>query len=271
VSYFHGARPDHFRLEPFQESSDGLLLLRGESTYPALEFEITKQGGSPFYSYEASPVRRKRFAWRLRPPEGAGRYKINVFGYRSPGDHKKKHCGVFQANFSGKSLPRPRDLNTRLVAYVKANRGKRIGGGHCEDLLRGFFLNSGAMWKPHDTVGPNDPRLPRQLRSARDRERHADIALPEYGRRIDPAREALRPGDIVLYFMCVFRAKKRTTRVTSHVSVLYQRLKGKHWRIAHQGVRGQRHVVFTERDFGAHVSGVLRFYRPQQGLTAADG
>lgn len=275
VTFYYGGRQNRLNLDLIPSETSGVLSVSGVTGYDVIQFEISnKTKRVPHYAYEAGYIDAGRFLWTLRPPWGDGEYFVTVYGYPGTDGNVKNQCASFETTFfnaSGnlkqKGGDRQSELNSEMVEYIEKNIGNVIGGGDCEDLVRDFFYRTGAMWIPHDEVGPDDPRLPVSFDSPASKERFADIALPEYGRRIDPSKEKLKPGDITLYFMAVFHVNGKEHHVTSHVSVLYENIESKKWKIAHQGFAGQKEIVVTTRNFDDYASGVLRFYRPVKGIT----
>jgi hypothetical protein len=130
-------------------------------------------------------------------------------------------------------------INACIIEHVDRWAGKRIGRGECWDLAAAALDSCHADW---------------------------DHALG-YGRRFDPAKEPVLPGDIVQFEGAEFRwtSDGSTNLITMphHTAIIHKVLAEGHYTIAHQNMQGiGRKVGFGELVLAHRVKGRIVFHRP---------
>jgi hypothetical protein len=125
-------------------------------------------------------------------------------------------------------------INQQIVAFCKANEGKKIDRGECWDLAV-FALNSAnANWKP-----PFD-----------------------FGTKYDFRKDSIFAGDIIQFENVEFKGENYSMTMPHHTAIVLEVLADKKCLIAHQNFAGKRKVQFPEVNFADVKKGSLQFYRP---------
>jgi hypothetical protein len=129
--------------------------------------------------------------------------------------------------------------NAAVLAYVNKHLGKRVGTGQCWDLAAAALQAAGASW---------DGRY-------------------RFGRLVDPAAEAVLPGDIIQFEGVLVEHTEGSTRMQErmghHTAIVYAVIAPDQVELAHQnfGPSGKR-VGRTTLAFAHIVKGHYLIYRP---------
>ncbi|MCC7502771.1 MAG: hypothetical protein IT229_09595 [Flavobacteriales bacterium] len=131
-------------------------------------------------------------------------------------------------------------INQRVVAFVNDHAGKRVGTGECWDLAAQGLTKAGATW---------------------------DGAYG-FGRRVDPLKECVHPGDIIRFQGVLLRQTTETStheeRMSEHTAVIMQVKGPGMYRLGHQNMGSSgRKVGFSDIDVQYIVKGKCTIYRPQ--------
>ena len=131
-------------------------------------------------------------------------------------------------------------LNQRVIAFVKDHVGKRVGTGECWDLAAQALAKAGATW---------------------------DGAYG-FGKRVDPLKECVHPGDIIRFQGVLLRQTTETStheeRMSEHTAVIMQVKGPGSYRLGHQNMGASgRKVGFSDIDIQYIVKGKYTIYRPQ--------
>lgn len=125
-------------------------------------------------------------------------------------------------------------VNQQIVAYCKANEGKKIDRGECWDLAA-FALNEvNANWKPPFN----------------------------FGTKYNFKKDSIYAGDIIQFENVEFKGENYSMTMPHHTAIVLEVLEDKRCVIAHQNFAGKRKVQFTEANFADVKKGSLQFYRP---------
>lgn len=130
-------------------------------------------------------------------------------------------------------------LNARVLAFVQAHMGQRVDRGECWDLAAAALDSAGAVWD----------------------HRH------DFGRLIDPEREAVLPGDIVQFEKVEFRWKdgldNHVVTMPHHTAIIVSEEAPGEFAIAHQNMQGIGRKVGLGRIVLEHrAKGIIRIHRP---------
>jgi hypothetical protein len=129
--------------------------------------------------------------------------------------------------------PQAGDPAPRIAAYCIAQKGRKVGNGECWTLADEAFKSAGARRPGSD--------------------------MRVWGRRVDPAREAIKPGDVV-----EFRSARFSDGIitgSEHTAVVVEGGSQEAFTIAEQNW-GRKTVRFREMNATTLVSGKLMIYRP---------
>lgn len=131
-------------------------------------------------------------------------------------------------------------MNQRVVAFVNDHAGKRVGTGECWDLAAEALKKAGATW---------------------------DGAYG-FGKRVDPLKECVQPGDIIRFQGVLLRQTTETStheeRMSEHTAVIMEVKGSGMYRLGHQNMgSSSRKVGFSEIDVQYIVKGKYTIYRPQ--------
>ncbi len=130
-------------------------------------------------------------------------------------------------------------LNKKIINLVMQQIGKTVGRGECWDLAALVLNQSGAEW---------DKKF-------------------VYGRKVDPEKECVYPGDIIQFEGIKIKYTRERTVYTEtmahHTAVIYTVKSKGIFVIAHQntGFSGRK-VGLSELDLGTIIKGIYHIYRP---------
>ncbi|HUW06329.1 MAG TPA: hypothetical protein VMW01_08700 [Williamwhitmania sp.] len=136
----------------------------------------------------------------------------------------------------GQELP---VLNQKIVDYVTTVIGKKVDRGECWDLANRALTNNNAEWDGEY----------------------------KYGKRIDPKKDVVLPGDIIQFENVKVVYKKGNTTTTEmmphHTAIVYKVIAPGVYELAHQntGFSGRK-VGLSEFNLTNMVKGRIYFYRP---------
>ncbi|HUX53764.1 MAG TPA: hypothetical protein VMV56_05085 [Williamwhitmania sp.] len=136
----------------------------------------------------------------------------------------------------GQELP---VLNQKIVDYVTTVIGKKVDRGECWDLANRALTNNNAEWDGEY----------------------------KYGKRIDPKKDVVLPGDIIQFENVKVVFKKGNTTTTEmmphHTAIVYKVIAPGVYELAHQntGFSGRK-VGLSEFNLSNMVKGRIYFYRP---------
>jgi len=135
-------------------------------------------------------------------------------------------------------------LNERVIQFVDANKGKKVGEGTCWDLAAEALEFAGAYF---------------------DRSTKQSIYI--FGKAVNPRKGPVFPGDIIQFENVEIQYKKGHgyyfERMPHHTAIIYK-VKGRgQYLIAHQNssITGKK-VGFSDLDLKNIVKGKYFIYRP---------
>ncbi len=137
---------------------------------------------------------------------------------------------------TGGELP---EVNRKVIEFVDMHMDKKVGRGECWDLAAGALDHADADW---------DGRY-------------------GFGEVIDPAKEAILPGDLVRFKNVVTRDRSgnvtREERMAEHTAIIYKVHDKGVFDLAHQNtdVAGRK-VGVSRFLLNSVVRGKVAFYRP---------
>jgi hypothetical protein len=129
--------------------------------------------------------------------------------------------------------PQSGNPTPRIAAYCAAQKGRKVGNGECWTLADEAFKSAGARRPGSD--------------------------MRVWGRRVDPAREAIKPGDVVEFQSARFSDGIVTG--SAHTAVVVQGGSQESFTIAEQNW-GRKTVRFRKMSLTSLVSGKVIVYRP---------
>ncbi|MFY0624937.1 MAG: hypothetical protein JXR07_01500 [Reichenbachiella sp.] len=136
------------------------------------------------------------------------------------------------------------DLNVKIVEYLDSVMGKKVARGECWDLAAGALAHSGAYF---------------------DRSSKKSVLI--YGRRIDPKKEEVFPGDMIQFEKVQVEWKKGASTFSEsmghHTAVVYKVNATGDYQIAHQNTSswGKKVGVSTFK-LDRVKKGKVMIYRP---------
>jgi hypothetical protein len=144
-------------------------------------------------------------------------------------------CATKPATTPASTVFRPQAGNPapRIAAYCVAQKGRKVGNGECWTLADEAFKSTGARRPGSD--------------------------MRVWGRRVDPAKEAIKPGDVV-----EFRSARFSDGIitgSAHTAVVVKGGGQESFTIAEQNW-GRKTVRFREMSMTTLVSGKVMIYRP---------
>ncbi|MEM9340247.1 MAG: hypothetical protein AAGA66_16045 [Bacteroidota bacterium] len=147
---------------------------------------------------------------------------------------------LFSFNFKTE-LP---DLNQKIVTYVDSVMGTKVDRGECWDLAAGALAYADAYF-----------------------DRSSKKTAIIYGRRVNPDKEEVFPGDLIQFANVKLQWKDGNTIYTEemgqHTAIVYQVNGTKNYEIAHQNTSAWGKKVKTSNFNLAHLQkGKVMIYRP---------
>ena len=148
--------------------------------------------------------------------------------------HRDSHFSHF--SFTCDSVP---PLNQKIVSYVQASLGKKVGRGECWDLAAQALNTNHAKWNGKLT----------------------------YGRLANYKTECIYPGDIIQFENVMTETVSANGRfieqMQHHTAVVYE-VHGKgNYTIAHQNYQNKKKVILTSLKMESIKKGKAMLYRPQ--------
>ncbi|NJM93938.1 MAG: hypothetical protein HC842_04065 [Cytophagales bacterium] len=143
--------------------------------------------------------------------------------------------------FKREKLP---ELNQKIVDYVATVIGTQVDRGECWDLAAAALTYSGAYF-----------------------DRSTEKAVLIYGRRVDPKKEPVLPGDLMQLENVVLQYTKGnasyTEQMAHHTAIIYQVKENGELELAHQntGFWGRK-VGLSAFDLHHLKKGKVYIYRP---------
>jgi hypothetical protein len=187
-----------------------------------------------------------KFLYDYIAKDTPGLYSISLFGSRHYNSNRFFELCRFTITTTSRWDGREEvPINSRIMKYVAGAMGKTIGRGECWDLAQAAL----------DSV-------------------HADWKRPlDFGRKVNPDREKVLPGDIIQFKRVVLKKTfpngswtRTTLGAPLHTAVIVKVYGPNHYRIAHQNVGGKRYVMEGDLDLNDMTSGWYGIYRPLPGL-----
>ncbi len=135
-------------------------------------------------------------------------------------------------------------LNQRIIQFVEANMGKKVRQGECWDLAAAALDYAGG-----------------QL------DRSTEESVYIFGKRINPRKGRVFPGDIIQFENIELRYTKGNTyyveKMPHHTAIIYEILGRGRYRIAHQNTTeiGKK-VGISSLDLSNIKTGEFIIYRP---------
>jgi len=135
------------------------------------------------------------------------------------------------------------ELNQEIIKYVDSVIGKKVERGECWDLANQALIKVNADW---------------------DREY-------KYGKKIDPKKDEIFPGDLVQFEKVTVKYTKGNATYTEmmehHTAIVYKVLEKGVYELAHQNTEfSGRKVGISKLDINTVVHGKMYFYRPTKNL-----
>ena len=143
------------------------------------------------------------------------------------------------------------ELNAKVIAYVDKNMGKKVDRGECWDLAAGALAYSNAYF-----------------------DRSSIKTAMIYGKKLDPKKEEILPGDMIQFKKVKMKWTEGNTTYESalgmpdHTAIVYKVNGSGDYEIAHQntGEWGKKVGVSNFR-LERVTKGKLMFYRPVASKT----
>ncbi len=135
-------------------------------------------------------------------------------------------------------------LNQRVIQFVNAKMGEKVGEGECWDLAAGALEYAGGFL-----------------------DRSSEESLYIFGKRVNPRKETIYPGDIIQFENVEIQYIRGNTIFTEsmphHTAIIYEVLGPGRYRIAHQNSTetGKKAGISTV-DLNKITKGVYFIYRP---------
>lgn len=144
--------------------------------------------------------------------------------------------GVFIESKAQTNVP---DLNKRIIQFVDSVIGTQVDRGECWDLANQALILIDADW---------------------DREY-------KYGKKIDPKKDRVFPGDLIQFEKVKVKYTKGNTTYTEimehHTAIVYRVISKGVFELAHQNTEfSGRKVGLSTLDINTVVQGKMMFYRP---------
>lgn len=134
------------------------------------------------------------------------------------------------------SLP---ELNKKIISFVKANIGKRVGRGECWDLAEKPLNEYNAKWDK----------------------------LYEFGRKLDLKKEKILPGDIIQFQNVQIKTVEGNKTITEtylkHTAIVFEVISKEHLKIAQQNTSQKGKKVSIDNLYLEDIyKGKITIYRP---------
>ena len=135
------------------------------------------------------------------------------------------------------------ELNKEIINYVESVIGTQVDRGECWDLANQALTRVGADW---------------------------DLEY-KYGKKIDPKKDKIYPGDLIQFENVKVKYTKGNATYTEimehHTAIVYKVLGNGVYELAHQNTEfSGRKVGLSNLDINAVVQGKIMFYRPTKNI-----
>lgn len=136
------------------------------------------------------------------------------------------------------------DLNTKIITYVDSVMGKKVDRGECWDLAAGALAYSGAYF-----------------------DRSSMKTVTVYGRKINPKKEDILPGDLIQFENVEMKwtegNKSFSSSMGQHTAIVYKINAPGDFEMAHQNTSDWGKKVGVSNFNLNHVTkGKVMIYRP---------
>jgi hypothetical protein len=252
---------DYFRFTVGQ----GRIEVRLTGLQADIDFELLRSNGSRIGSAAANAGTSSELKTYTL---SGGTYYVNVYpGVSGASSTYKLSLKVLPTGGGGLGLtPQPSALSQRVVDYLNANRGRRIGGGECAHLATEALRVAGAQFvrTASDFPGPGDYVWGNLVK----------VVSATSGRAVDSSPStAVLPGDVIQYRNAAFSTGSRAshhTSVVAEVDANGRPTKVYEQNLGNSGTKGvNRTATLRPFDMTKLTSGFIRIYRPQARTTTA--
>lgn len=247
---YYSAQKENLTLKQLPPARAGRkITLSGTTKYRYVMIQIQSPRGEG--AVHLHPSRKGAFDVDLLFSRGVGNYRLTFFGSQQDVGRLEGIAYLdLNVTASYTATDSALTLGPSIARYIKGTKGSSIGRGECWDAAQSALDRHGAFWK----------------------------RTFEYGRKIAPDREAVRPGDILQFRELRLEShdvdeqgRKRTRRFNignpDHTSIVLEVLAKGRYLVAHQNVNGVRRMLVEELDLNMpRISGSYDVYRPLAGL-----
>lgn len=149
---------------------------------------------------------------------------------------------LLPSTFAWAQLPA---TNQKVIKYVKTVIGKKVDRGECWDLANAALTASNAAF-----------------------DRSSMKTIYVYGKKLNPAKEEILPGDMIQFENVKLKYKKGNAEyqesMPHHTAIVYKVYGPGHFQLAHQntGFSGKK-VGLSDMKIEDVSKGKMFFYRPQ--------
>lgn len=247
---YYSAQKANLSLESVPAAQVGKkITLTGQTTFKYVMIQVQSPQGDG--AVHLHPGKGGAFDVDLLFSRGAGAYRLTFFGSQQNVGRLEGIAYLdLKVTASYKSTDRALDLGPRIAKYIRGQKGVSIGRGECWDAAQSALDLHGAFWK----------------------------RTFDYGRKITPGQESVRPGDILQFRELRLeerdvddQGRSRIRRFNignpDHTSIVLEVLEKGRYVVAHQNVNGVRHMLVEELDLTlSRIGGSYTVYRPLAGL-----
>jgi hypothetical protein len=150
---------------------------------------------------------------------------------------------LFSSSLSLNAQTNIPELNKEIINYVESVMGTQVDRGECWDLANQALTRIGADW---------------------------DLEY-KYGKKIDPNKDRIFPGDLIQFENVKVKYTKGNTTYTEmmehHTAIVYKVLGKGVYELAHQNTEfSGRKVGLSKLDINTVVQGKMMFYRPTKNM-----
>jgi hypothetical protein len=136
------------------------------------------------------------------------------------------------------------ELNAKIIAYVDEVMGTKVARGECWDLAAGALAQSGAYF---------------------DRSSQKTVLI--YGRKVNPEKEEIFPGDLIQFENVQLEWKEGNSIYSSsmahHTAIVYKVNEKGNYEMAHQNTGGWgKKVGVSNFRLDRVTKGKVKIYRP---------
>jgi hypothetical protein len=230
-----------FRFNPMPDAVNSWKIrLKGVSSARNLWFQFKSNRTGTVHDIKLDSGASGVFNYSYVFKDGPGSYTVFILGNNSGASYQGfctftvTSMGTFPAN-----LPEM-DISAKILSYADSMMGKTVGRGECWDLIQEGLDRSMADWKR-----PTD-----------------------FGIRLDPAKDEIRPGDIVQMYSLTLKYSNRIEYfgLPKHTAIIHKVLSKGKYELIQQNISGKRFVQLGIFDSTRVTAGRYELYRPQAGL-----